>query len=261
MGWLWFLVPFGVGVMALREYRLAKTCFAISGLLLAGKIIMELQRSPGISIGWRVVITFITCGILGVSVLGSWLWADRKHVEESALAAPPKTSDQQITSLPLPASRKRLDSLLAAFKEPADVGIRLDMPPMEITINGQTTAVSVASEIDSRNQTYSVLFYIPNTPLTKELCIEFSNSMSEAYKYVKNFVTKSSSPMDDDTPLPESFMAIRNPKFSGNVIIYHEDKMTLSDKGTIDELFRKNGMGVTFRGWDYVIVQNASRGY
>jgi hypothetical protein len=80
-GWVWFLIPLAVCVLALREYRVAKMCFAISGLLLAWKVAMELHHDTH-SLSVKLLVAFLLCGLVGAVVVGSWAWIDRKRSED-----------------------------------------------------------------------------------------------------------------------------------------------------------------------------------
>ena len=243
---------------------LAKSSIAVLAILGALGVILaswehEWLRAPvpigtPVRAGIAVIVILVFWGAVAVSI---WPSSDTKE----AATHPAAASEATIPAPLLPPSRKKLDSLMAAFKEPPDQGMRIDKKPMGFIKNGESIPIPVAAEIDNRTQTYSILLYIPSTPLTEEICLELADPKTKAYEYVRRFVKSWDSFMDDDTPLPENFMTIRDPKFSGTVIIYHEDKMTLAAKGKIDEQFRKHGMAVIFRGWDYVIVQNNARGY
>lgn len=78
LGWLWFLIPLGVGVLALKEYRVAKMCFAVSGILLAWKVIMEIHTTSR-STSARMALAFVVCGIIGAVAVYSWSWVDLKR--------------------------------------------------------------------------------------------------------------------------------------------------------------------------------------
>ena len=109
LGWFWFLIPLGVGVVALREYRFAKACLAASGLLLAGKAVMEL-RDGSMGIGWRALVVFIVCGTLGVLVQLSWWWVDRKRSEDEKSAITSTMSSKGMSSQPAPVTRHQPES-------------------------------------------------------------------------------------------------------------------------------------------------------
>ena len=87
-GWLWFLIPLGAGVLSLREYQIAKLCFTVSGLLLTWKVLMELHSDLSrMPIGLRLLVAFSVCGAIGVGTLLSWIWIDKKHVEDKPAIA------------------------------------------------------------------------------------------------------------------------------------------------------------------------------
>jgi hypothetical protein len=80
IGWFWFVLPLGVGVLALREYRFAKTCFFVSAALLGGKVVAWSIHSH---FPWRGVVTFALFGTIGLIFMKSLDWVDKKRDEDN----------------------------------------------------------------------------------------------------------------------------------------------------------------------------------
>lgn len=99
LGWLWFLIPLGIGVLALREYRFAKLCFTVSGLLLASKVVMELHNIHN-SLPAKLLLAFIVCGIVGATLVYSWSWVDRKEKEDHTPPASVQKLPKEIKTSP-----------------------------------------------------------------------------------------------------------------------------------------------------------------
>ncbi|MBE0555846.1 MAG: hypothetical protein IH628_01325, partial [Proteobacteria bacterium] len=66
--------------MAFREYRSAKVCFAVSALVLFGRAIMW-ARVTNIPFWGRTAICLIIFGAIGVAIVESMRWIDRKKLE------------------------------------------------------------------------------------------------------------------------------------------------------------------------------------
>jgi hypothetical protein len=82
--WVAFLIPLGVGVMSLREYRFAKVCFAISALVLAGRFSMwDFRTNQAFSV--RAPITVLVIGLVGLLLIESVRWVDRKKMQDTTI--------------------------------------------------------------------------------------------------------------------------------------------------------------------------------
>ena len=103
IGWIiGFLLPIGVGVLALNEFRLAKCCFVISAAILLIKAF-----SWGVTtdqpVEMRAIIIILSFGIVGVVLVESFRWIDRKQTVPP-LALTPLPADK-----PSPAPMKESD--------------------------------------------------------------------------------------------------------------------------------------------------------
>jgi len=90
LGWVVaFFVPMAVGLIGLREHLLAKWCFAISGLVLAGRTAMWVRPldSP-----WRYPLAFVAFGLIGVLVVESIRWVEKKGSEGAPDSPTPTTA-------------------------------------------------------------------------------------------------------------------------------------------------------------------------
>lgn len=112
--WGWILalfVPLGVGFAGMNEPRLAKSCFAISALVLEARIIMwGGQVKP--SFDNRLLI-FCACGLIGVLALEAFRWIDRKKLEPVATDKPPAKP----TELSKAPSHEDLSKPVLVFKD------------------------------------------------------------------------------------------------------------------------------------------------
>jgi hypothetical protein len=115
-GWLAFLIPLGVGVIALREYRLAKLCFTVSAVLLGGRLVVFLATLQPFE--KRTIIAFCLCGLLGIVFVESLRWVERKKTEDVGQKARDNPESSR-SSTPVPSSA------------PSQNPIEMHQPPIE----------------------------------------------------------------------------------------------------------------------------------
>jgi hypothetical protein len=104
LGWIIaFLVPLGVGVIALNEFRVAKTCFALSAVVLCAKVAILLSQMQMRPYAW-MLITFSLFGVIGLCLVGAIRWVDMKRPSPpSATREPPSSpASQQPRDQPQP---------------------------------------------------------------------------------------------------------------------------------------------------------------
>jgi hypothetical protein len=82
LGWcLAFFVPLGVAVLSMNEPTMAKVCFSIAALTVLTKtIIWGLATNHSI---WIIALfVFISFGFIGILLVGSFRWVDRKELPQ-----------------------------------------------------------------------------------------------------------------------------------------------------------------------------------
>jgi hypothetical protein len=101
----WFLVM-GVGVFSVNEPRFAKCCFVLSTVIVWGKVFMW-GISTSEPFGIRAVATFVAFGIVGLLLIESFRWVDRKsgHPTVAPTAAPTSGDSGTVSKAPREASR------------------------------------------------------------------------------------------------------------------------------------------------------------
>ena len=89
IGWvIAFLIPGGLGVLALNEFWAAKCCFALSAIVLGSKTFMwgVTTNQP---IEMRSIIIVAAFGIIGLATVESFRWIDRKQMASIPAPTPP----------------------------------------------------------------------------------------------------------------------------------------------------------------------------
>ena len=84
VGWtVGVLAPGGLGLLALNDYRLTKTCFMLCGLMLEGKVIMWGIETP-LSLPGRIFTSALLFALIGIGVEESWRYVDSKASKTQA---------------------------------------------------------------------------------------------------------------------------------------------------------------------------------
>jgi hypothetical protein len=108
IGWIiGFLIPIGVGVLALGEFRTARICFAISAMILWAKLI-EWNYKSNLAVAPRVLVCLVASAMIGWSLFKAFNWVDSKR------------------TIPLIPDQKLAEGELAHNTVPGDAG---DTPP------------------------------------------------------------------------------------------------------------------------------------
>ncbi len=125
LGWIIaFFVPLGVGVIALNEFRLAKSCFVVSAVVLFAKVAIWLSQMHMRPYAWMLV-SFLVFGTIGVCLIGSIRWVDRK---KPGAAAPDLAG-----SASLPGPEAKLSRLPVTTKLEASEPSALTAAPSPLT--------------------------------------------------------------------------------------------------------------------------------
>lgn len=113
VGWVVaLLAPGGLGLLALSDYRLAKICFLISGLMLEGKVVVWGIDTPH-SLPARLVISALLFALIGISVEESWRYVDSKNPAKPQEQT--STKDDTVNSQTLPTHANEQKELITSL--------------------------------------------------------------------------------------------------------------------------------------------------
>jgi hypothetical protein len=88
-----------IGVLALNDFKLAKSCFLLAAAEAVGGLVMAVSHSGANGV-WRAIIAFFACGVVGVLLLLSWDYVESKR--QPALPAAPSQAQNSLTVIPSP---------------------------------------------------------------------------------------------------------------------------------------------------------------
>jgi hypothetical protein len=259
------LIGIGIGVLSMNppHYQIAQVCFSIAGALLlvrsAWWIVFE--QPSTVSIVQRVGFTIVIFAAIGVLWEESVRWVN--NLDQSSLA--PQHSDvSSAPTKPTPIAKdEKPPTLLDLFKKDFPSTLKAS----DTNADGYTIGTPEGSTIKVKRQTYEdyeartkfIGFYIsrPDPPPkdfsgqdTFGACMELlkHNSVQETFDHFGKQVAVMSGYGDQMTTSKEL-------TFSGRVLIYHEEFLSIPQKADILKAYKEKGFAVTFRGGDYLGTQ------
>ena len=245
---------FGVMSMAPPDFLIARICFSVSATILVFKTATWLVKfeAPPLQ---RILASFFVFGIIGAAWVWSYCWVgNRATVQPSKPAESAKS---------VPKEAEKPPTLLDLFKK--------DFPSMlkasDTNVDAYTIGTPEGSKIKVKRQTCEdyeaktkfIGFYIsrPDPPPkdssaqdTFVACMELlkHNAVQETFDHFGSSVAVMSGYGDQMT-------ASKDLTFSGRVLIYHEELLSIPQKADILKAYKEKGLAVTFRGSDYLGTQ------
>lgn len=90
------------------------------------------------------------------------------------------------------------------------------------------------------------MFYVPDRKDAYETCVALADFPDLAISHTKSAVAIQSKAPGDASHIDMSALT-----FSGRVYLYHLDWMSLTQLGSLEELYRKKNYSIVFRGPNY----------
>ncbi|MFZ0481237.1 MAG: hypothetical protein WAL71_19010 [Terriglobales bacterium] len=246
-------IGFGVMSMAPPEFLIARICFSFSATILILKTATWLVKfdAPPLE---RILASFVVFGIIGAAWVWSYCWVGSRV---PLLKPPPpvaqdhKQDDKPPTLLDL--FRKDFSNVLKG-SDSSDIDAYTIGSPNEFTIKVKRQIYE-----DYEARTKFVGFYIgrPTPPAmdfsgraTIVACMELLNhdAVQETFNHFSKSVAVMSGYNDQMTTSKEL-------TFSGRVLIYHEEFLSIPQKADILKAYEEKHLAVNFRGSDYLGTQ------
>lgn len=239
------------------RYVGANMCFMLTAALILAKVV-HVAATASDPAWHRVIFTFLLFGVIGVglveSIRGVNGWAMR-HSE--------RQSETQVKAPAVPANSEKPPTLLDLFKS--------DFPnTMKVTdqdLPGYQLQAHDGTKVDIRRQVYMdfpaktkfIGFYVSRpvpSPLdfkaeeTAAACFQIlkNNSVQDSFDHFAKNVAVMAGQQGQMT-------AIQDLTFSGRVMIYHEEFLSIPQKASIMNAYRAKNMDVQFMGDEYLGAQ------
>lgn len=248
---LGFLLAIGSFVVFLALYLIDKSGkplppYVIGGLLvlLAGMAIWGILLLPWFwnsrslaETVWRAIFG-VAVTVLLIARFGIWVWpnVEAPHVAQPAVPSTPEDSEQPPTMATL-----FTQDLPTTLKYTNDLSIQLS--------DGTSMVLKQQIYIDFDARTKFVGFYIPssgrNPEKTYVVAMRLVNQVDAAFSHMNKNATVQGGyrgEREDARDLP----------FSGRVLLYHEDFLSIPQKADIIRLYEAKHYNVQFRGPDYL---------
>jgi hypothetical protein len=97
--------------------------------------------------------------------------------------------------------------------------------------------------IDSDAGTKFVVFYLPRSPHTYDVCVLLADAVNQVLDHARSNVGIISKSPGDATHVDA-----KDFNFSGRVFLYHEDLLSLAELGSLETLYRSKNLFPQFRG-------------
>jgi len=110
---------------------------------------------------------------------------------------------------------------------------------------GGKLVISTQTYYDFPGKSKFVGFYIPSSPRTIEACIVLADGVLRAIEEAEKGVIVSAGYRDEMNTTKEL-------TFTGRVVLYYEDMLTITQKAAVIEAYKSKGFDVNFRGPDYL---------
>ena len=111
--------------------------------------------------------------------------------------------------------------------------------------DGNKVTIKTQVYLDFQSQTKFLGFYIPSDLKTFEICQSILGIYEDVLRHNSNMLVESKSL--GEQPINSSEL-----KFSGRIFIYHEYPLLYQQQIELHQLFKAHGLGVQFRGSDYL---------
>ncbi len=232
------LVGVGFSVMSMSppDFVIAKVSFCLAAAILSLRIAwwLAMERPPQASHANTVLFATVVFAAIGGLWIASLLWVDgRRPAVPVAAATSPTDSGKPPTLLDL------FKSEFPAVMKFTDSSCSIEWK------NGSKITFWCQAYLDFPAKTQFLGFYIPHSSRTYDLCIRLAPSVRETLKKVRERVAITGGYGDQ-------FNSLKDLTFSGRVLVYHEDLLTITQKAAIIKAFKKYGSDVQFRGPDYL---------
>jgi hypothetical protein len=243
--WVW---PIGIGgglTLALapqiRNIRLAHIFFGFAWIWAFGCILEEIMKSR-MSLKASIPLAFVVGGIIAVLALLSHYWVEQNH--KDADAPKPSTASATEPKPKAPTLREMFTSDFPNTMKAAD-------EEMEIKWKDGAAPTKVVRQVylDFPAKARFVGFYIPfSPPHGFDACMALRLQVHKVMKVMEDKTRVSAGYRDESTDQ-------RDLTFSGRVLLYYEDVLTIPQKASLIEAYKKEGFEVNFRGPDYLVDQ------
>jgi hypothetical protein len=244
------LIGIGVGVMSMTppDFVVAKIAFCAASLVLALRVAwwLGIELPDGTSRAHAIIFAFIVFGAIGALWFGSLVWVDGRHAlsgtQPPAADARTKTAERQPT--PVLDKPPTLDDLFKSDFPNVIKATDTDRIGVQWK-DGSVLHVKTQVYIDFPARVQFAGFYVPSSPKSYEACIRLADAVREII---------------DDLPKRSEMMGgyrgemnkLQDLIFSGRVLLYHEDFLSIKQKAAIIDAYAAKHCDVQFRGPDYL---------
>jgi hypothetical protein len=238
-------VTFGFGMIQVDEYAVAMLCWFISALVLIAKAINweGLRDRPVLTVMGRGAWL---CGSVALLIL-LYRWTEIKRGDKpfSILIAPkiPPIAKSEVLS------PSQVVSLYRLFKEDVPGIKSIDFKPVLLHVQSSTETFGVEPRLhaDFVGLSKFVSFYVPSSPAVRDIIQFIADNYSTltGINQIELVLTKPGEyPRSTDTM-----------KFTGSIVIYHEDALSNADLATLENYYNARRLTPIWRGTAYLQSQ------
>lgn len=184
---------------------------------------------------------------LGIGIVGlALLIGQTIHLHNQSKAASPQTTAPAPVAPAPSTSTEKPSTLRDLFGSDFSSVMKFTDPSCEIQWkDGTKTPFVCQAYLDFPGKSQFVGYYIPSSPKTFDVCVKLVDGVRETIQKVPQRIAVSAGYRDQRN-------SIKDLTFTGRVLLYHEDFLTITQKAAIINMYEKAGFDVNFRGPDYV---------
>jgi len=260
------LLGLGVGVgmdaKTKGEFRFVVVCFGLSALTVIYGIV-ELDMNTSLSFIWRMAFVCAACSIVVISLGESIRWVHARHLRASAISEEPPlpltpvdhplAEAGSLPSIPVDHAAKppvppidaKPPTLESLFKSDVPYAAKIGNTNILQGPSGDRLNVRTQIYVDFTGKTKFVGYYIPHFDHTYEVCLGIVSSVKLTIEDAENGLQVTAGYKGEQTSLKDL-------TFSGRVLLYHEDFLSIPQKAEIIKTYTADGFDVNFRGPEYL---------
>jgi hypothetical protein len=237
---------------------IAKACLGISAVVVALKVLSWSLNMP-LALS-RAALSFFLFGLLGMGLVEVFNWVDRKIPTP---ISSPEAASSQAPSKPdtLSDATKQAERPVTPNEKPPTLSdlFAKDFPnTMKATDaavgiewkDGSVLHIKRQLYLDFPAKTQFVGFYVPSSiPSSLNKSFEAGIKLAEAVRQAIDDIPKK---VDVGGGYRGEMTNIKDLTFSGRVLLYHEDFLSIPQKAAIINVYAAKHFDVQFRGPDYL---------
>lgn len=231
------LIGVGVGVMSMRppEFGIAKACLTGAAILLWVRLVAWFIETDASRLE-RFVTAFLLFGLVGVGWVESWKWVNRRQPVEASPIKPTDAPRLTISEL----FKTEYENTMRSTKDAVVHNNRL----------GTDTPIKMQAYFDFNGRSKFLGYLVPTSQTTYDTCVYLSAISQETFDDLEGAVSVEAGFVGQ-----RERRSLKDLRFSGQVVIYHEDNLTPRQAVDLSELYKSKDLDLVLRGPEYLSLK------